>query len=1735
MKTVLSFQLFLAVALLLVGWSMPATAETSPDAKKRKHEELKQKGWFTTGGLLGDEKSKDAESLSAAHGSSLLAVDPEESISNQSDFRSHGAKEVFDKSNHHSGGTGVASGVSYHGPNVPMTGIVPSDPSMETTADDKEAAENGNGKGDEEETSQAEDQYNDAATSLIDTNTDEHDTARLVAHANSVESFQLRAAASLDTLKNQVADARINGDKSDLARATANAIRGSATLMEEAKVKSLAMFAVLKENEDTNDSDGWSTQLLTNVQSVTTQMNRALELFPKMISYLEGPSKESEEKEQTKKEPLPASTPIEENQAMKDKTRTYRRGLKDTSHKINLDVPPSASDWKKSKSPDHMASSETRQWEKEASKHRRILRSRFEGNSRAQSHFDRFTKLHDVFQKGDHDGMHHHFGPIQSRVTQKRSLNQNQRHLGAAEDKARQCKILMGCVGKMSIYDMILFFYSDDIDPNNGKIDDNIYIHTEAPDVYEVYNNANVQRARDELPNNRPWNWYKYSGRPNWCDWTLRQFSRNVEYGDVPHWEGGTIADVCHAQGGHTYVQLDQIATKVGFKAADEIAKEVFTCSKRLYNSNANPRKSPFPFAREQEFAIDIGESGVEETGGVHDGVTSGVKGSQDSKSKLFDRSMSGDSGWWKSRSGTKGYPMRLNIRSDGREYCVDWNTGSDHDYLHAYGCHDGRNQIWYYEPSTKLIRSMRDQHKCMEAKSSGGNDKVYMATCDSSKTRQRWYKYNDHGIKNEGRNKCLDKESDRDIVVDNCHTGHNQDFLEVDSKDFFSKMIPPSVTFKVQLESFVSGEEGNPLKAIELKWRNGEECPRSKITLLAGYHGDPIPFDWGEATVLGDVLTDNILPISSTSARFRIKCTHPDRRISLYEIRVFGIVEGGNGNVLPQFNEDYEESFFVPTGIETEYSRDSFGQVKGDSVTLYKYEEGLVVDGLKDLQTVMARTYKSLWDNWLKHDDDNLRRKLQQKYKEPYPNFSSHHYKCTDFYMQLVREGESNDVINEQMIIAFARHHGKEWRGDDFEDREKEYDRFNDSINLKYGSVQRGINLVFGKDASVGYVCGIDEVVNRLGADKFPGTCCLDAPYENPGGEWGREFDCSMTCQERAPFFSGLSEESCSAVGGTWCPTTADCSVLKDCVDQEIERAEDNTMIAYKVYLEPGVVENPNDFESCGRSREYFGYDPLYKNDDDVCENIKQLHNTKDFGFLDEFYAQGSPAVEPGGMGGGGYESNYQSNANDYTHSNIVTTQWEELSNVDTKWSKTNLVQDAGISGGFLFALGLVRTGVQSGVDVISNIKCTSDPALNIPCTTVSNVGFLAWHIALIILNFAYDIYEFSIAETTEIGNVGPIEAWEILQVQVENNNKMYEAMRTNFEAAVKVDSNLEGLGDLLASLVGFLGNDDDDSNGKVNMIISKLSSLDETCQGRRALMDVSRSTAQYAGCDGRDQDGDGAIDNCEEDKFPPSVLIRSSLKLTDDGETKHVESEVFSSAEKAVVSLRGALSVSDDCAAEEDLALNLTVKGISECQAVISAAPIHWCNDVPVVGKIQEFSVRVDTKPPVISCGFHASTAPGKKMLYVEDVHEFFDAGLFLQVEDSCSEKVDVDVSITSNELDMTGSSAILSLTKMKNSTQTAPNLFLNQATCSSTQKAGFCRESPTGSRVYEVSVKATDATGWSGSDTCNVIVAPLKMASDERELLHDGLNLEEGAKMVEESGAQHLIESVSFVHHF
>jgi hypothetical protein len=53
------------------------------------------------------------------------------------------------------------------------------------------------------------------------------------------------------------------------------------------------------------------------------------------------------------------------------------------------------------------------------------------------------------------------------------------------------------------------------------------------------------------------------------------------------------------------------------------------------------------------------------------------------------------------------------------------------------------------------------------------------------------------------------------------------------------------------------------------------------------------------------------------------------------------------------------------------------------------------------------------------------------------------------------------------------------------------------------YNVITTGLELVFGKRPSVGFICGLKEAVVRDGK-KLPGYCCLDAPYQLNNLDWG-------------------------------------------------------------------------------------------------------------------------------------------------------------------------------------------------------------------------------------------------------------------------------------------------------------------------------------------------------------------------------------------------------------------------------------------------------------------------------------------------------------------------------------------------------------------------------------------------------------------------------------------------------
>jgi len=111
---------------------------------------------------------------------------------------------------------------------------------------------------------------------------------------------------------------------------------------------------------------------------------------------------------------------------------------------------------------------------------------------------------------------------------------------------------------------------------------------------------------------------------------------------------------------------------------------------------------------------------------------------------------------------------------------CLDVYSGSDAsliDHVQIHPCHDGDNQLWYYDPSTQEIKSKRDG-KCLDVY---GGSPQQLATigiweCHGG-NNQKWDITSNGEIISE-LGGCLDIEaSDRWAIYYVCHGGNNQLF----------------------------------------------------------------------------------------------------------------------------------------------------------------------------------------------------------------------------------------------------------------------------------------------------------------------------------------------------------------------------------------------------------------------------------------------------------------------------------------------------------------------------------------------------------------------------------------------------------------------------------------------------------------------------------------------------------------------------------------------------------------------------------------------------------------------------------------------------------------------------------------------------------------------------------------------------------------------------------------------
>jgi len=385
------------------------------------------------------------------------------------------------------------------------------------------------------------------------------------------------------------------------------------------------------------------------------------------------------------------------------------------------------------------------------------------------------------------------------------------------------------------------------------------------------------------------------------------------------------------------------------------------------------------------------------------------------------------------------------------------------------------------------------------------------------------------------------------------------------------------------------------------------------------------------------------------------------------------------------------------------------------------------------------------------------------------------------DTVAEIEKDCESDDENEEQECLESDETDSKKTEGlkECYEERMLE-------------KMENSLKLIFGENPSPGFICGLKTAVVDFGHD-FPGTCCLTLPKDQDYELWGLKYTCSETCNEEGPLFSGTSKESCDVLGGTWCPTQADCTTLQSCIEDMKARSLDNNQKALHAYLEgaPSITD-ASSTSQCGKAREYFGYDEYFINDDQICADAWQLRYSKDFSWMEDFF--------------GGADEDADENENgDSSISCDCGNDDEEEKDEDREAVKLKdilplLLDEPGesykelpISAGKLwsaanFGISGALSAAYQAYEGVVGFECPDDffgVSKNV-CAGFKNVlGLILW-IVKTLVSFGHSISVFMYGEKAELGNQEPMEVLEHVRVLTTNMEKTASWMEKSLTVLV-------------------------------------------------------------------------------------------------------------------------------------------------------------------------------------------------------------------------------------------------------------------------------------------------------------------------------------------------------------
>lgn len=225
-------------------------------------------------------------------------------------------------------------------------------------------------------------------------------------------------------------------------------------------------------------------------------------------------------------------------------------------------------------------------------------------------------EMQDAMLNGDHEFVNRKLSSMHMKMHTQGPYHQFHGRRNKFEDsgdqKYDQCSLLADCASDMTLYDIFVFFYSDDIDDEDGSIDDveDIVTFNEGDGITLVRNNITtaVNEAISFLEdsfatfeqNGKSFSDITISTELDACDKLLQLFHRNIEVGMVENWEGAMVNQVCLAQGTTVYVKPSEIA-KIDGTVALQSFQDFMDCAEELYNG---PDRKLDPRYEDEQFVF---------------------------------------------------------------------------------------------------------------------------------------------------------------------------------------------------------------------------------------------------------------------------------------------------------------------------------------------------------------------------------------------------------------------------------------------------------------------------------------------------------------------------------------------------------------------------------------------------------------------------------------------------------------------------------------------------------------------------------------------------------------------------------------------------------------------------------------------------------------------------------------------------------------------------------------------------------------------------------------------------------------------------------------------------------------------------------------------------------------------------------------------------------------------------